>query len=236
MKIILSIFILITGVCNGQLSIVNIATSNYSTSGYGVISLPVTQDNLYIIFVGTSNAGGTPATVSITGAGTWTEIGTSGGQLNNSGNRRMQAFRQVATSTTTIFPTVSYSGSQDGGVLYIFRIDGVVITGTNGSDAIVQTVGNSGNSANPSVTMSALSNRAGVIMTFISETNPPAGSAESGWTEEHDGGYTVPDTGGYLMHRVNTTDNTPTVTASSSNWGALAIEFKASGRRIFNTN
>lgn len=236
MKKILFILLLLSQYGYSQIVVNEIATTNYSTTGYGVLSLAVTQDFLYIIFIGTSNAAGTPATVSITGAGTWTELGTAGGQLNASGNRRMQAFRHLATSTTTIFPTVTYSGTQDGGTLFIYRVDGVVITGTNGSDAIIQTVGNSANGADPSITMAALTSGSAVITSFINETNPFGGTAEAGWFEEYDGGYTVPDTGGYSMHRVGSSDNTPTVTAASSNWGGLAVEFKAAFRRIIITN
>lgn len=239
-KLLLFLVLFISVACTAQVTITNVTTSNYSTGGLAAFGgFTFTEGRMYIIFFGTSFTGSTPATVSLSGTGqTWTEVGTSGGALNTTSQRRIQAFRFAPASTNTNTVSVTYggTGSQDGSFYYIIQITGCLTTGTNGSDGIIQAVTDDDGSADPTITLAALTNRSGVIMSFINENNPPAGTAESGWSEVHDGGYGTPNTGGYLMSITSSSDNTPTVTAASSNWAGIAIELKASGRRIVNVN
>jgi hypothetical protein len=240
MRKILFILLFFPVISNGQASITAVVSSTNFTTGQSVsFSLTKTAGRLYVVVVGVSNGGGTPATVSLSGTGeTWTEIGSAGGALNTTVQARIQAFRFNCTSTlpsnTTSF---SFSGSLDGDWFIVYEVTNVLTTGTNGADAIVQVVTSSNNSdTNPTITMTALSGRASVLAAFMNNINPFGGTAESGWSEDEDDGFSTPDRGGYSMTRYNTTDNTPSVTVSSSNWAGIAIEFKAAGRRIFNTN
>jgi len=234
-KILLLVALFISVVCKSQITITEaIVAPTFTTLGYATWSNNYVTTDLFIVVFGTSFAGGTPATVSLSGTGlTWVEIANT---LNASGERRMQAFRCVPTSGGSIITTVTYggTGNQDGSWRTTYQVSGVAIT-SNGADAIAQTGTANGNSADPTITLSALRNsQSAVLFAFTNETNPAAGTAESGWTEIIEGGYATPNTGGYIMKRIQTTDNTPTVTHASSNWGAIAIELK-SGRRIFNT-
>jgi hypothetical protein len=120
----------------------------------------------------------------------------------------------------------------------VFLITGANVTGTNGSNGIIQSPTATSNAViQPSITMSALQGGSGVLAGWINDFNPPTGTAESGWTEANDAGYATPTTGGYFLIRNNSGDNTPSWTAGSlSNWAGIAIEFKSAFRRIVITN
>jgi hypothetical protein len=228
-KLLFIICIFFSGIVYGQTTITNLG-SNFTTLGIGVFSgVPFVSGRLYIFFVGVSNAGGTPATVTLSGSSqTWTEIAMT---LNNSGNRRIYAFRYLATSSHSNQTDFSISGVQDGMFATLIGITGCVTTGTNGADAVVQSTTSNANGADPSLTLSAIANRGSVLTGFINERNAFGGTAESGWTGGEDNGYATPDTGEFVMWRISTTDNTPTVTSTSNNWGGIAIEIRAAGRR-----
>jgi len=239
MKFILFIFTFVSIACNGQVTITNVAGS-FTTLGVGLTTgLTMTAGKLYIIFAGTSNNAGTVATIGISGTGqTWTEIGTAGGATNTTSKKRIQAFRFAPTSNNTNDIIYTYTGTQDGGWVQIYEITGCDVSGTNGSNAITQSAGGFSNSANPSTIFGSIQPNASIILALINDVNPFTGAPESGWTESVDGGYATPDTGGYVMYRIGTTDNSPTVTAASSGWASIAIELKPSSgrRRIRNTN
>lgn len=233
------LFLLLPIFSYGQGRVVfNGVTAPYNTGAIGSTSGNYSAGRLYLIFTGQSNAGGSPATCAPTGTGqTWTEIGTAGGQLNQSGNRRIQVFRFAPASLNTNQTNFNYTGTQDGGFVFICEVLGSVVTGTNGADAIVQTATASANGADPSITMSALKGGNSVIAMFINETNPGAGTPESGWTQTANGGYATPDTGGYSLFGINwATDNTPSFTSASSNWGGIALEIQSAARRITISN
>jgi hypothetical protein len=117
----------------------------------------------------------------------------------------------------------------------VYEITNVLTTGTNGADAIVQVVTAPDNATiHPTITMASLGARASVITGWMNDINPPAGTAESGWSETEDDGFATPDRGGYSMVRQNTSDNTPSWAEGGglfSNWAGIAIELRASGRR-----
>lgn len=229
------IFLLFPVFSYGQITVSEYA-GGYSTSGVASISSKTYEaGHVYFIFAGTTNSA-TPATVSISGGSTsWTLVTSI---ISTDGLMRLEVFRYAPASNTTTGLTISYTGSQNGGFSLGYDITGAQVTGTNGSDAIVQSVTDGAStSANPTITMAAISNpRNAVICGFINNANPFGGTPESGWTEEEDNGYNTPNTGGYVMYRLITSDNTPTVTAASSTWAGIAIEIRASGRRIITTN
>ena len=223
------IFLLFPVFSYGQITFTHKA-SGFSTSGIGSIgSTTYEAGKLYILFAGTTNSS-TPATVSLSGGATsWTLITSI---ISNDGLMRIEAFRYAPASNETAVVTITYTGSQNGGYIQVCEITGVDVSGTNGSNAIVQSVTDGASAGtDPTITLAALNGRSGVITGFINNLNPFGGAAESGYVEQHENGYATPTTGGYYMTRVNAGDNTPTVTASSSNWAGIAIELKALGRR-----
>jgi hypothetical protein len=231
MKKLLTILLLLPAFCFSQITITELG-GGFQTSGVGSTNgIIFVAGRLYIVVAGITNAGGTPATMSITGTGqTWTQIINATGVTVASDNYRIQAFRYAATTNHTNNVVYNYTGTQDGSFAAVLEVTGVDVTGTNGSNAIVQTVSNAADAtANPSLTLAAIANGSNaVIAAFMRNSNPFNGTPESGWTEELDGGYNSPTTGGYILHRLTTTDNTPTVTASSGNWVGIAMELKSS--------
>ena len=239
MKILLIILSIIPFISNSQVIVDTTLFIKQSGDTVKVVTYrnAMNVGKLYIVIVGTSNDAGTVATVSLSGTGqTWDEISSAGGVVNGGNRKRIQAFRFSPSSTNTNTISITYTGTQDGGWVQLYEIGGVDVSGTNGVNAIVQSNVGSANSADPTLTLSALQLRASVLFAVINGTNPFGGTPESGWTESIDAGYATPNTGGYIMYRTNTSDNTPTVTMSSDNWAGFAIEFKASFRRIIITN
>jgi hypothetical protein len=231
---LLLIILLVPFLSYSQITITSV-NSAFNSAGVGtVVGQAFVTDRLYIMYVGVSNNAGTPATVALTGTGqTWTLIDEL---VTDQGNHRIATYRFACTSSATNNITFGYTGTQDGSWFSLLEVTGTDNGGTNGSNAIVQAVKDALDAtANPTVTMAAItSGRNAVTFGFCSNANPPTGTVESGWSEDADNGYNTPTTGGYVMHRLTTTDNTPTVTASSSNWAAIAIELKPSGRRQYN--
>ncbi len=232
-KNILSIFLLACNVSYGQIVITAFSgqTTTSDGSAFGYTGTTFTQGHLYLFVAGTT---GTPNAGSITSSTlTWTSVVSVG-----DATRRLQVFRCMPSSTVTgeDVSIGSFGGASTGFTKYIYDITGVVTTGTNGSDAIVQAVTNTGAaSADPSITMAAISNGRNAVATFwFNSLNPFGGTPESGWTEGRDLGYATPDAGDYYMYRYNTTDNTPTVTAASSDWAGIAIELQSAARRRIN--
>lgn len=242
MKKTLFILLLLPTICFSQISMSRYPTACCYTGGFiNLGGVTYNAGTLYIMFVGTSNesGGSTPATISMSGTGqTWDELFSSGGVVNGSSFKRVQAFRYAPTSnnSNTVNFSVGGTGNQDGMWLELIVITGADISGTNGSNAIATTSGSSANGANPTITLGAIPNRGAVVSAFINSVNTFGGTPESGWTEIDDNGFSVPDTGVYVMSRTNTNDNTPTVTAASGNWAGIAVGIKPSGRRVVITN
>lgn len=238
MRKILLILFLLPEIVFSQISI-NSVTGGFQTLGVGSLG-PGTMvaGKLYVIVAGTSNDAGTVATISVSGTGqTWTEINSAGGVVNGGNRKRIQAFHFAPSSNNSNTISFSYTGTQDGGWVWLYEISGVDVGGTNGSNGILQSQIGSANSADPSLTFGgSVSSTSLILAAFINGVNPFTGTEESGYTESLDSGYATPDTGGYVMYRTNTTDTTPTVTAASGNWAGFIIEFKSANRRIIITN
>lgn len=98
-------------------------------------------------------------------------------------------------------------------------------TGTFSTD-IKQVVTNSGSTANPTLTLSALNSADSAVVFFSANTTSPyGGTPEAEYTEVIDNGYSTPAWGFYLMyHGGASSDVTPVVTRASDNWSAIAVE------------
>lgn len=237
MKNILFILFLFSSVLNAQIVInktfVGLATTTTDASAYGIPNHTYTAGRLYIYFAittGTTNAG----TISGNVETTWDAVVSTG-----DATRRIQIFRCMPTVTTASTEDVNIGGfgsTASGSTIGIWEITGIDQSGTNGSGAITQTTTGGATGIDPTLTLSALMNSNAVIAIFFNDLNPFGGTNESGWAEDFDSGYTTPDAGTYVTSRVNGADNTPMVTAASSTWVGVAIEFKSGFRRIIITN
>lgn len=204
------------------------AASTVDASAFGVNSATLTAGKLYLfiaVTTGTTNNGTVTATST-----TWTNVANVGNST-----RRVQVFRCMPSVTVSgeSVQIGSFGGGSSGSASAIWEITGVPTTGINGADAIVQAVTATGTaSANPSLTLAPISNSHNVVIAvFGNSLNPFGGVPESGWTEDFDSGYDTPTAGSYIMSRLTTTDNTPSVTAASSDWAGIAIELKATATR-----
>lgn len=236
MRKILIILLLIS--CKGESQVVintgfvavQVTTSNSSSFGIGGANFTAGKLYLFIAMTtGTTNNGSISSTST-----TWTNVINTGNST-----RRIQVFRCIPTvnASSEVVLIGTFGSSATGYAFDCWEITGIDATGTNGENAIIQAVAGGTTGADPSISMAAFaSGRSSGIGLFFNSVNPFAGTAESGWTEDVDGGYDDPVTGAYFMYRNLTSDNTPTVTAASSDWIGVGIELKPSGRRIFNTN
>jgi len=232
---LLFIFLLIS--CNlfSQISITETPTGayTYSTSRIGVTnSQTYTAGKLYIILYMAIDETTTPGDFGVTGTGTtWTEVANITGITTGTNLARLKVFRCVPTVTVTEGLTYTVGAFIEGAINCVLEVCGVLTNGTNGSAAIVQAVtGSADATADPSITMASLTGSNNTVFAFFgNDVNPFGATMESGWDELSQGGFNTPATGGVFIQRNTTTDNTPSVVASASNWVGVAIELAAFG-------
>lgn len=237
MKYILFILLLFSCTAQAQISITaNLFTSSSDGSSYGT-NLNIVTGRLYIIVIESNHASATPNIPSLTiDNNTNTQFATETFNVIGTERNRITAFRFVAATTANEAVTIGFSGqTQTGFFAILYGMTGAVTTGTNGADGIVQfPTTRADATANPSITMSAIGNSANAVIATFSNDVPTnfGGTPEAGWTQDADGGHDQASM--YGVHRLTTTDNTATVTASSSDWAGIAFEIKSatpSGRR-----
>lgn len=223
------LFLLFHLISSGQIidSSFNLGTG--FADGTGTLSFTVFSNKtlyankLYLfVFCETGGSAGT-----LTSGVTWTNIVSVG---NNT--RRIQIWRYMgATTVTNISLSMGNFGGPIGHCEGVFALSGAA-TGSNGANAIVQAPTHiDTTSADPFVTMSAISsNRNMVIASFLKSAT--GGSPETGWTQTYTGTFV----GGYIMTKLRTDDNTPTMTQTSTSWIASALEIQAAPYRRVEIN
>ena len=221
------IFILFPVFSYGQISInKTFQTASTVTSdvlSFGIADKVYTAGKLYIVFAAATGADN-PIVCNGTTL-TWTTVLNYG-----DATRRIGVYRCIPGSTTAGTEDILMNGWTGSCTGFSFAV--WEVTGADATTPIQQLNSDSQTGADPSITLSALqSSRSAVVSFFFNDANPFGGTPESGWTEDFDNGYSTPTAGTYLMSRTTTTDNTPTVTASSSTWIGMAFEIKAAGRR-----
>lgn len=229
MRFLLVILLFFTCTAQAQITITVKKTLSNSSSNASSFGFPIsfTAGKLYL-WVATLTGAVTHGTVTSANT-TWTSVASVGDVVRSVQILRFLPTTNVASETVSMG---SFGGNTTGAACVVYEITGVPITGINGADAIVQAVSNAATGADPSIAMSALTGTSNaVISVFTNSVNPFGGTEESGWSEITDVGYTTPDNGTYEMRRLTTTDNTPTVTAASSDWAGIAIEIKSVSRR-----
>ena len=137
-----------------------IVTATNLANGTGAIgsasattaSITPTASQLVLITVGNHVGSGTPATPTITGCSmTWTQIATH--QSSSDSLKRITMFRGVSSSPTTGALTIDFGGqSQDSALWCVDQLNKAKISGTNGSDAIVQVNSTDSTASNTSLT------------------------------------------------------------------------------------
>lgn len=190
-----------------------------------VVSDTYAAGSTYILFIGTRANAVTPTdnpTVS-SGSLTLTKRGSVG-----AGDKRIIVYTTtVGASSVTTAITFTYAESQ---LVHSTATYSATAANINGF-AFSAVASNSGTSANPAITLLSTSS-AHTIGYFMNNLNPFTGAAESGWTEDIDGGNGSGPTGRAAYRRNSTTDNTINVTAASSTWLGLAIQYTLERRII----
>jgi len=214
-------------------------TNTINNSSYTVASISFASNKLYLLFT-VSTSAGVPNIPTVSGTGiTFTQIASTTFNTVGSAVQQVSVFRALISSGTSTTLTVSFSGQTQNELLCnIYEVSGVAVTGTNGSDAIVQSATDRADTdANPAITLSSLSGSGNAVICIFSNNQAPfGGTPESGWTQLLNLTAIGSPPSSYIVYRTKTTDNTPSVTASASNWGGVAIELLATGRRIIITN
>lgn len=234
MKYLLPILLFFTRTAQAQIVITADigVTINANTSAEVFSSHTYLANTLYIAvaFSRDADAAELP-TVTGTVDVNFTQIATITYNTVATGFSRLTLFRYMGTVDKTEVVTTTWSETQTAGGTTLLKVTGCDLSGTNGSGAIIQAVtNNSDATANPNVTMAALTGvRNSVISVFTNDAAAFGGTPESGWTQLTTGDFSNNNV--YVMTRNTTTDNTPTVTAASSDWAGIAIEIKSAARR-----
>lgn len=201
------------------LAVMGASSSDVSGHGFG---LSAVANRLYLfitIMTGTSNSGSITSTANLN----WQEVAKVGDST-----QRIIIFGCMPTSSVSENVSLGSYGTSTGRCTGLYEVRGVP-TGSNGSNAIGVKTSGSNTSANPSLTLPALSaDGNSTIMSFFgNNVNPFGGAPETNWTEIFDSGYDLPTAGGYEVRRQTTDDTTVVVTAASSTWIGVAFELKS---------
>lgn len=199
------------------------STSNVASYASG--SITPSANALVICTVSNSKASAAD-TPTVTGNGlTWVQISTTTWDASTA--KRTTMFRAMGSSPSSGAVTADFAGAnQTSCQICVVQFTNVATGGTNGSAAVIQGVTNAANGTTAAtVTLAALtgSNNA-VYMAAGNRTVPFGGTPEAGWTENNDTNTLSPNHGFSDIYRLTTTDNTPSTTIASDNWGAVAIE------------
>jgi hypothetical protein len=148
----------------------------------------------------------------------------------NWGLYRLSLFRSMTNAAPTATAIIANFGGQTqwGCNLRAVYWTNVNTSGTWGSGAIVQSAMTTNNTANPSVTLGALSGATnGVYCALINNVNGyAADSIEAGWTQDIMNGFNTTATGQMNIYQGDANDNTPSITDGAQAWGGIAVEIK----------
>lgn len=210
---------------------VNLLTSGSSTtdaSSYVTASVSPTANALICVVYLARKATGNPATPTITGNGlTYTEVVTNTTSPLNFND--VALFRALDPSPTSGAITIDFGETVTSCIWFVFEITGVDTSGTNGSGAVVQSVGRDfagGAGTSGTLTLSALGSAnnmaVGGFFHFANEATTPG----SGFTEIGDINLAENTRGFQTEYALNDT-TVDASWASSVEWEGVAIEVKA---------
>lgn len=204
--------------------------SSATASSYATASVSLTSGRLYLLTVRNTIGAGTATQPTVSGASaTWTQIATN--VYSGNSRRRTTVFRALASSTASGALTISFGGTNQSDADWLLdEFTGMNATGTNGANAIVQSVTNDDNGVNQtswSVSLSAFAysgNATYAVITGGGSAMPV--TQKSGFTET--GESTVNDFGpeGQFLASPDTSPSW-TLSGSGAVWMAMALEIQA---------
>lgn len=206
----------------------NGSTTNAST--YNTASVTPTANHLMLLWVTNTHAS-SAALPTVTGCSmTWVQVDTVVGTRSTGVSQRLTLFRAMKPSgITTGQITISFGGAQSGCAWSLTDVVNAETTGSDGADAIVQSVTSSnvtGSATSLTVNLanfaSAANGAVACFATSITGTISPVGN----WTKLAQATYTTPNTG-IETQWYPTSDTTASASFSASNAFGIAVEVNA---------
>lgn len=204
--------------------------SNVDQTSYTTASVQCPRNVLLVLFVSSSVGSGTPNVPTVTGGGlTWT---AHTNQLQ--GTRRITMFRAVGSAPTAGALTIDFGGqTQNQAMWALTALHHADIGGTNGSDGIVQTVGNSASGATSgTITLAAFASSANATLGAHYHAANEATTEGTGFTQVSNRNQGSPGVAQNIEFR---DDNDTSVDASWSTnvaWMGIAAEIKYTKKAI----
>lgn len=161
-------------------NILNSAATSYNTASISPVANRLTLVTVGSQFAGTSNV------PTVTGAsGTWVNIISAADATNN---RRMSIFRDLSASPGSGALTIDFAGQSQANCEWsVEQLDGIDLSGTHGSGAIVQsasnTLTNGGATTGITVSLSALGSANNATYGGVRANGASAIVAGTGFTE-----------------------------------------------------
>ncbi len=187
-------------------------------------SISPSAGKLYLISITSKKAGQTTNVPTVTGCSlTWVQVNTVNTTVGQ--GCRTTVVRAMGTPTTGTL-TIDWAGqSQDRAAWSVDEFSGVVTTGSNGADAVVQSNTNQGSGVTSlTVTLSTFGSSGNAAFGTISAIGPPAWTVGSGFTELANQGTAE---SGIEVEFKNSQDTSVDWTFTSCDPVAVAIEIKA---------
>ena len=207
-------------------------TSSTDASSYAMATTIYRTGRLYLLSIENSKATTADAVSSITGGGpTFTSRATT--NFNASSVNRVSVWSAVPTTDFTGALTIDFAGVTQTGCVWSLNEFTFVDTTTN--DGIVQSVTNTGSSGTALATLSAYTSYANAPFGAFGVGAANAGTAGSGFLELSDTTAATPAQALHTGYK-NTEDTTVDETFTSAQWGACALELKASAAHVSITN
>lgn len=155
---------------------------------------------------------------------TWTEIFDT----NYISTHRLTVWtaKTGSGSTRGTFTADTGATSQTGWAIAVIEVSGGVLTGTDGTNGIIQRINASGTGTSLTGTFGTLGKRTLCIGLMGGNLNSAAYSAESGWTLLNAINYNTPATSNVIVYQLKNSDTTCTVSHGSSFTGCIVgLEF-----------
>jgi hypothetical protein len=208
---------------------------NSNETSFATASVSPGANRLVILSVaGSVNVGTQAAPTSVAGAGlTFTKVAEV---LLSGAFVAVSVWRAMSASPSTGAITMTWAEAQTETQWSVVEFNGVVTTGTNGADAVVQSATNSTTAASTlTATLAAFASAANATYAAhavenVADATIRTATPDTGWTEIHDlgtagSGYAISIQTQYLLG--NDTTAAVTWSATTSNLGSIAIEIAA---------
>lgn len=208
-----------------------IASTSNAATYVSAISFTPAANYLYLLAVVHSDAApeSTVPTVTTTTGLTFVQVGSSMPfSTIASPGLRLTLFRAMKSSGLVDGTyTVTLADAGTGCAARLFHVPGVVTTGTDGADAIINVSTNSNNaSADPSVTLGAFSDTDNSTILFLGTNTATVPTGGTGMSVIAHSTYSTP-TGAVAAAWNPANDTTPDLVLASSAWAAIAVELVA---------